>query len=277
MKTETEQLLHQCRTALLQQSNEQLNTFFVSWFERMVGEESMEEALDDLCLLLGYGIRSLQSHILYATYTAWWEVEGEVGLDGEFECVEVAALQHQLITMPIKQFALVSALAYHVCALEAEVEGQPCPPTGQEWLRALAVWLGAGAREPFHRQLWHNESQTPPPMPQPQLTRKQHKAQQRKLEQKLVEQAWQRGYLLLDPDVSNQVLVLVQSRCKKNRRPYISVQPTGAQFATLRIELGTIRRAFEAERKRFSGAPLPTFTPSDELRHRLTSFAAARF
>jgi hypothetical protein len=33
MKPETEQLLHKCRTALLQQSNEQLNTLFVSWFE----------------------------------------------------------------------------------------------------------------------------------------------------------------------------------------------------------------------------------------------------
>src|SRR5260370_11259842 len=112
--------------------------------------------------------------------------------------------------MPIKQFALVSALAYHVCALEAEMEGQPCPPTGQEWLRALAVWLGAGAREPFHRQVWRNESQTPPPMPQHQLTRKQRKAQQRKLENELVEQAWKRGYLLLDPDVANQVLGLRQ-------------------------------------------------------------------
>jgi len=80
MKPETEQLLHQCRTALLQQSNEQLNTLFVSWFERLVGEESMDEALDDLCLLLGYGIRSLHSHILYATYTAWWEVEAELQL-----------------------------------------------------------------------------------------------------------------------------------------------------------------------------------------------------
>jgi hypothetical protein len=274
MKPETERLLHQCRTALLQQSNEQLNTLFVSWFEGMVGEESMEEALDDLCLLLGYGIRSLQSHILYATYTAWWEVEGEVSLDGEFECVEVAALQHHLIMMPIKQFALVTALAYHVCALDAEVEGQPCPPTGQEWLRALALWLGTGAQEPFHSQLWRKRPQTTLPLPQHQLTRKQHRAQQRRLEQELVEQAWQCGYLLLGPDVSNQVLTLVQSRCKKNRRPYISVQQMGAQFASIRIDVSTIRKAFESEGKLFSGAPLPTFTPTDELRQLLTRFAA---
>ena len=76
MKPETERLLHQCRSALVQQSNEQLHALFVSWFERLVGEESIEETLDDLCLLLGYGIRSVQSQILYATSTAWWEVRG---------------------------------------------------------------------------------------------------------------------------------------------------------------------------------------------------------
>ena len=153
MKPETEKLLHQCRVALLHSSSEQLNTLFVSWFERLVGEESMDEVLDDLCLLLGYGIRSLHSHLLYATYTTWWEVEGSADLDGEFVCVEEATLQHCLITMPIKQFALVAELAYQVCVLDAEIEGQPCPPTGQEWLRALVAWLGTGAREPFHSHI----------------------------------------------------------------------------------------------------------------------------
>jgi hypothetical protein len=94
MKPETEKLLQQCRAVLLHYSNEQLNTLFVSWFERLVGEESMDEALDDLCLLLGYGIRSAHAPTLYATYTAWWEVEGSADADGEFVCVEVAALQH---------------------------------------------------------------------------------------------------------------------------------------------------------------------------------------
>src|SRR5260370_3753409 len=127
MNPEAEQLLQQCRTALLQQSNEQLNPLFVSWFERLVGEESMDEALDDLCLLLGYSIRSLQSHTLYATYTSWWEVEGEAGLDGEFECVEVTALQHPLITLPIKPFALVAELVYQGSVLEAGAGAPPCP------------------------------------------------------------------------------------------------------------------------------------------------------
>ncbi len=166
MKPETERLLHQCRSAFLQQSNEQLHTLFVAWFERLVGEESIEETLDDLCLLLGYGIRSVQSQILYATSTAWWEVEGCADLDGEFECAEVAALQHRLIAMPIKQFALLADLAYHICTLEAEVEWQPSPPTGQEWLRTLAAWLSTGAREPFHNQSWRNKSHTAPPAAQ---------------------------------------------------------------------------------------------------------------
>lgn len=274
MKLETERMLHQCRTALLQQSNEQLHTLYVSWFECLVGEESVDEALDDLCLLLGYGIRSLQSHTLYATYTSWWEVEGEAGLDGEFECVEVTALQHRLITMPIKQFALLADLAYQVCVLEAEVDDQPCPPTGEEWLRALAVWLDTGAREPFHSQIWRNESQTAPPTPQSQLTRKQRRAKPRQLEQELVELAWQWGYLLLGPEVGAQVPILVQSRCKKHRRPYISVQQRGEQLASIRIDGCTVRRAFEREGKLFMGAPLPTFTPTDEIRQRLTRLAA---
>src|SRR5215469_11453725 len=139
MKPETERLLQQCRAVLLQYSNEQLNTLFVSWLEHMIGEEHMDEDLDDLCLLLGYGIRSAHSQHLYATYTAWWEVEGCDDPDGEFVCLNVAALQERLVTMPIKQFDLVAELAYQVCVQDAEAENKAHPPIGQEWLRALAV------------------------------------------------------------------------------------------------------------------------------------------
>ena len=233
----------------------------------------MDEDLDDLCLLLGYGIRSARSDHLYATYTAWWEVEGYADPDGEFVCLNVGALQQHLIGMPIKQFGLITELAYQVCVLDAEAENQPRPPIAQEWLRALALWLGNGAWEPLHKQIWHKESQTTPPTPSQQLTRKQHKAQQRKIENDLVNQAWQRGYLLLGPDVSNQVQILVQSKCKKKRRPYISVQEMGSQFANVCIDLCTIRRAFEAGGKLFSGAPEPTFMLTDSLRQQLTLFS----
>jgi len=299
MKLKTERLLQQCRAALLQYSNEQLNTLFLCWLERMVGEEYMDEALDDLCLLLGYGIRSACSNTLYATYTSWWEVEGSADPDGEFECLHedgVAALQHRLINMPIKQFALISELAYHVCVQDAEAEGQPFSPVGPEWLRILAVWLANGAQEPFFRQ---TESKEPlptlpdPPVSPQQLTRQQRKAQraeqqralqqrktqqaeQRRLEQRLVDQAWQRGYLLLLSEVNNQVVTLLRSKCRKNRRPYISVQVAGAEFANICIELSPIRKAYEAEGKLFfsSNAPIPTFAPTDSMHKRLTSFAA---
>src|SRR5579859_1145578 len=271
MKPETERLLHQCRAALLQYSNEQLNTLFVSWFERMVGEEFMDEDLDDLCLLLGYGIRSAHTHLLYSTYTAWWEVEGDP--DGEFICSNVAALQQYLITMPVKQFGLIAELAFQVCTQEAETDSQPRPPIGQEWLRALAAWLNTGAQEPFYRQIWLNQPPTPPPSPPPQqLSRKQRKAQQRKAEQALVDQAWQHGYLLLGPTANDQVLTLIRSRCKKNHRPYISVQEMGSQFANICIELRTVFKAFEAEGKLFRTLE-PTFTLTDDLRQRLTLFA----
>lgn len=146
------------------------------------------------------------------------------------------------------------------------------PETGQQWLRALAIWLGNGMEEPFHRQTWRKEPLATPPVLQQHLTRKQRRTQQHKIENALVERAWQRGYLLIEPDVSNQVIILVKSRCKKNRLPYIIVQNMEAQFATIRIELCTVRKAFESEEKLFSGAPEPTFMPTDEIRQRLTLF-----
>ncbi|MEO6888025.1 MAG: hypothetical protein ABI456_02970 [Ktedonobacteraceae bacterium] len=80
---------------------------------------------------------------------------------------------------------------------------------------------------------------------------------------------------LLSPlNVSHEVRILVQSRCKKQRRPYISVQPVGAQFANICIDVCTIRKAFEAEGKLFSGAPALTFTPTDQLRQRLALLSA---
>lgn len=269
MKPETERLLHQCRAALLQYNNEQLNTLFLSWFERMIGEEYMDEALDDLCLLLGYRIHASHSQIVYASYTAWWEVEGYAGLDGEFACVDGAALQHRLITMPIKQFELITELAYQICAQDAEMEGQSCPPGGQDWLRTLAAWLDNGAKEPFHEQIWHK---TPSP-PQPELTHKQRRKQESRLDNQLAEQAWQRGYLLLTPEVSDAALIIFQGRCKNSRRPYIGVQKMGAQFARITIELRTVRKAFDVENRHLSDAPVVTFTPTDETRQKLILFA----
>jgi hypothetical protein len=272
MKPETERLLQECRAALLQYSNEQINTLFLSWFGLMLGEEHMDELLDDLCLLLGYGIHSTYSDQMYFTYTAWWEVEGSADLEGEFVCLDVEALLQHLIAMPIKQFYLISELAYQVCVLDAEAERQPRPPMGQEWLRALAAWLNNNTREPFHKQTLRTEPRTPLPQKKTQLTRKQQRAQQRNLQNELVERAWRDGYLVLNSDVNNEVSTLVRSRCKKNGRPYIFVQPLGEQLASLSFDISTTRRMFEIERK-LSAAPGPAFQPTDAQREHLTLFS----
>ena len=58
MTPETEGLLQQCRTAQLQHTDEQLSTWLGHWFELLIGDESVEEELDDLCLLLDYRVKS---------------------------------------------------------------------------------------------------------------------------------------------------------------------------------------------------------------------------
>ncbi len=54
MKAETGALLQQCRSALLRQSDECIAALLTQWFEFMIGEESIDEEIDDLCLLLDY-------------------------------------------------------------------------------------------------------------------------------------------------------------------------------------------------------------------------------
>jgi hypothetical protein len=105
MKAETEALLQQCRTALLQQSDERVAALLTQWFEGMIGDEGMDEELDDLCLLLDYRVQSWGAQISYATYTSWWEVEGYLEpSEGTFFCADVLSLRQRLLDMPIKQF-----------------------------------------------------------------------------------------------------------------------------------------------------------------------------
>ncbi len=91
MKAKTEALLQQCRTALLQQSDERIAALLAQWFELMIGDEGMDEELDDLCLLLDYRVQSWGAQISYATYTSWWEVEGYLEpSEGTFLCAAFA-------------------------------------------------------------------------------------------------------------------------------------------------------------------------------------------
>jgi hypothetical protein len=142
MKAETEALLQECRTALLQQSNERIAALLTEWFECLIGEEGMDEELDDLCLLLDYRVQSWGAQISYATYTSWWEVEGYLEpSEGTFVCADVASLRKRLLDMSIKQFGLVVELAYQARSMVAELKGEPHLPTGPALLREMAVWL----------------------------------------------------------------------------------------------------------------------------------------
>jgi hypothetical protein len=153
MKAETEALLQQCRTALLQQSDERIAALLAQWFELMIGDEDMDEELDDLCLLLDYRVQSRGAQLSYATYTSWWEVEGYLEPpEGTFICADVASLRQRLLDMPIKQFGLVVELAYQARSMVAELEGEPHLPTGLALLRDMAVWLVSAVPESEHAQ-----------------------------------------------------------------------------------------------------------------------------
>ena len=148
MKAETEALLQQCRGALLQQSDERVAALLAQWFELTIGDEGMDEELDDLCLLLDYRVQSWGAQISYATYTSWWEVEGYLEpSEGTFLCADVASLRQRLLDMPVKQFGFVVELAYQARSLVAELEGEPCLPTGQALLREMAAWLAGTVPE----------------------------------------------------------------------------------------------------------------------------------
>jgi hypothetical protein len=285
MKPETERLLQECRAKLLQFDNEQLHSLFVSWLERMIGEDEMEETLDDLCLLLGYGVRSANSPQVYGTYTAWWEVEGYAVPDGEFVCLDMAALQQELITMPIRQFHLITELAFQVCVQDAEAESQPGPPIEQEFLRALAAWFESGA---LSNSMPWNHQQTPPSNGSSQhhgpavrafttasqpLTKKQRKVLQRQHDRVLIEQACQQGYLLIAQDTSHPVQDQVKSRCKQSQLPYIAARKLNSQLATLLIDLSPLRKTCLADRAHASSLPGFTLTLAKPLQERLKPLA----
>src|SRR5260370_40427457 len=142
MKAETEALLQQCRTALLQQSDESVGALLTQWFEGMIGDEGMDEELDDLCLLLDYRVQSWGAQISYATYTSWWEVEGYLEpSEGTFFCADVLSLRQHLLDIPINNFDLFLELAYQALSMVASLEGVVRLPTGPALLREMVVGL----------------------------------------------------------------------------------------------------------------------------------------
>src|SRR5581483_2360717 len=233
MTPETETLLKRCRTALLERSDEELDTLLQRWFEGMIGEESMEEVLDDLCLLLGYRVRSWGQQTSYATYTAWWEVEGYCAEEGgEFLCTDVVLLRHHLLDMSIKQFALVPDLARRALSMTAYDQGEPLPPTGYIFLYAFAEWLHDVMREfgDVHMQY----------KPPKQVNSKAQKRQRRERAKDLIAQARQQGYVVVYPDTMEAVKSAFRHWCKVEVRPYICVEARGAQVAKVFADMKTL-------------------------------------
>jgi hypothetical protein len=231
MKAETEALLQQCRTALLQQSDERVAALLTQWFEGMIGDEGMDEELDDLCLLLDYRVQSWGAQISYATYTSWWEVEGYLEpSEGTFFCADVLSLRQRLLDMPIKQFDLVVELAYQARSMVAELECGVRLPTGPALLREMVVWL-VGAVPASARA-----KRTPPQG----YTRVESKEQRRSREQARAAQACQQGYLVVFPDTPQAVTDAFRRWCKEHAHPYIWIETRGQQQATLRAQTKTV-------------------------------------
>jgi len=232
MKAETEALLQQCRTALLQQSDERVGALLTQWFEGMIGDEGMDEELDDLCLLLDYRVQSWGAQISYATYTSWWEVEGYLEpSEGTFFCADVLSLRQRLLDMPIKQFDLVVELAYQARSMVAELEGGVRLPTGPTLLREMVKWL-AGAVPESERAKRRTTPQG--------YTRVESKEQRRSREQERAVQACQQGYLVVFPDTPQAVTDAFRRWCKEHAHPYIWIETRGQQQATLRAQTKTV-------------------------------------
>jgi len=228
MTPETEALLYQCRVALLQYGDEQLGALLGYWFKFMIGEEAMDEELDDLCLLLDYRVQSWGAKTSYGTYTAWWEVEGYLAPEGGvFICADMVSLRQCLLNMPVEQFGLVMELAYQARLVEVELRGEPSLLTGNGFLRQLAAWLGDVASR-FKNVQWGNLSHLRQNL--------ETKDQRRMHEQEIIARASQHGYLVVYPSTTRVVKNGFQHWCKVSDRPSICVEVAGLQLARVLID-----------------------------------------
>jgi hypothetical protein len=232
MTPETEALLYECRTALLQYSDEQLDALLAHWFAFMIGEETRDEELDDLCLLLDYRVQSWGAKTFYGTYTAWWEVEGYLVPEGGiFSCANVQSLRQRLLNMPAEQFGLVMELAYQARLMEVRLQGESSLLTGNGFLRQLIAWLGDIASKFEYIQQrnllgLHLSLET--------------KEQRRTREQEAIARASQQGYLIIYPSTTRLVKEAFRHWCAVNERPSISVEVTGLRLAKVLINTKTL-------------------------------------
>ncbi|HEY0753646.1 MAG TPA: hypothetical protein VGD98_06765 [Ktedonobacteraceae bacterium] len=228
MKAETEALLQECRTALLRQSDERIAALLAQWFENLIGEEYLDEERDDLCLLLAYHVQSWGSQISYATYTSWWEVEGYLEpAEGIFSCQNIAALRQRLLDLPLGQFEIIVEMAYQARVSLAELDSNSRPQTGQQGLSELAVWLAEADPTALTAELKASSLA---------YGRFESKEQRQRREEERAVLASQQGYLVLTPASSYVVTDAFRTWCKKQKQPYILVEPEGRQLALVRIQ-----------------------------------------
>jgi hypothetical protein len=232
MKPETKNLLERCRTALLQQSDTRIALLLTHWFENMIGEEWMDEALDDLCLLLNYRVQTWGAQKSYATYTSWWEVEGYLEpAEGTFFCADVPSLRKRLLDMPVKPFDQVVELAYQARSESARPEGEGPLLTGPAGLREMAVWLA----DP-HTGSEYRERQM---LPRGSLPSESQEARRRR-ENEWVKQACQLGYLFVYPDTSQAVKNSFRRWCEQHAHPYLWIETCAPYQTTLRAQTKTV-------------------------------------
>ena len=219
MKPETQALLYQCRTALLQRPDEQVAALLQSWFECLIGDEDLDETLDDLCLLLDYHVCSEGAETSYDTYTSWWEVEGEGGENsGEFRCADVGSLRLRLLDMSAKEFDMLCEVAYQARSWD----GEQHLPTSHAALREFFTWLENDA-------------------PGSQLTDRET-TQLMLTPQEAVEQACQQGYLPITPMINEKISEEFRIWCKHHDQPHIWVERMGPYLKRIYVDTNTLDR-----------------------------------
>ena len=230
MTPETKALLYQCRTALLRRTDEQVDALLRGWFANMIGDEYLDEAVDDLCLLLDYRVQTFGASTCYDTYTAWWEVEGYLEQsEGIFTCADVGSLRLRLLDMPIKQFNVIVDLAYQARSCEGEVY----LPTGHEGLRECIAWLESDAPEVEGAE----NGQAPYPYMNARLSAQSHMSKQ-----EMIDQASHQGYLMVDAETGGHVKEAFRHWCKTKAQPYIWVEVMGPHLARLCADTGTVMK-----------------------------------
>jgi hypothetical protein len=252
---ERDQLLERLRGVLLARSNECLGELLGYWLDLLVGEDVIEELLDDCCQLLDYHVMSAATGQSYQTYTAWQEIEGRDAANGNFYCEDKKILRQRIIALSLAQIELVMNLAAQAYAV---IRGNNCEVVAVdiEFLRDLF-------------ELLEDSTQQRSNATKPALSAKEKKAERKRQTRALMVLAQKQGYLLLSASIPQMLKSNFRQWCQQQARLFITVKPEGTQMAAITVDAGTVGKALEAQGKLFPGAPQPSFTSSADLQERL--------